>query len=172
MSILTQYREKLHLKDAEKGRHQQKKSTGNFTGLQTVGILFDATDANTRKTALTYTKKLSQKAGQVKILSYLHVKELTEELPFDSFCKKDLDWLWRPKANVATQFKQQKFDLLINLCQTDCFPLEYLAVSIDANYKIGALTDYPNNYNLMLESKTLDKYLEQVNFFINKFSNT
>lgn len=172
MSILTQYREKLHLKDVEKGIHQQKKSTGHFTGLHTVGILFDATDKTVRQQVLNYTKALAKQAGTVKVLGYMDVKEPTEELPFDNFCKKDLDWLWRPKLNIANAFKQQKFDLLINLCQTDCFPLEYLAVSINANYKIGALTDYPNNYNLMLESKTLDTYLEQVTFFINKFSHT
>lgn len=172
MSILTQYREKLHLKNVEKDIHNQKKSTGTFTGLKTVGILLDGTDTNIQQKALAYAKQIGKKAGTVDLLSYVNVKELKEELPFESFCKKDLDWLWRPKANVATKFKQKKFDLLINLCQTDCFPLEYLAVSLNANYKIGALTDYPNNYNLMLESKTLDKYLEQVSFFINKFSNT
>ena len=67
--------------------------------------------------------------------------------------------------------KKQHFDLLINLCQTDCFPLEYVAVSTNANYKIGSLTDYPNNYDLMLDSKNLTKYLEQVHFFLVKFSN-
>ena len=172
MSILTQYRERLHLKDVAKGIHQQNKSSGNFTGMAVVGVLFDATDANISQQALAYIKKLNKQAKTVKTLGFINVKEVKTELPFDNFCKKDLDWLWRPKNDIATQFKEQKFDLLINLCQTDCFPLEYLAVSISANYKIGALTDYPNNYDLMLDSKSLDKYLEQVNFFINKFSNT
>lgn len=172
MSILTQYREKLHLKDVVKGIHQQKKSAGNFTGMAVVGVLFDGTDTEVSQKALAYIKKLTGQANTVKSLGFVNIKEVKTELPFDNFCKKDLDWLWRPKSEITTQFKQQKFDLLINLCQTDCFPLEYLAVSIDANYKIGALTDYPNNYDLMLDSKSLEKYLEQVSFFINKFSNT
>jgi len=175
MSILTQYREKLHLKDVKdvvKGIHQQKRPSGNFTGMAIVGVLFDATDTEISQQALAYIKKLTKQANTVKSLGFVNIKEIKTELSFDNFCKKDLDWLWRPKSEVTTQFKQQKFDLLINLCQTDCFPLEYLAVSIDANYKIGALTDYPNNYDLMLDSKSLETYLEQVSFFINKFSNT
>lgn len=171
MSILTQYREKLHLKEVEKGIHQQKKSTGNFTGLSKVGILMDATDESERMLALTFVNQLKKKAGRVQVLGYIDKKELKEELPFENFCKKDLDWLWRPKDTLTEKFRQQKFDLLINLCQSDCYPLEYLAVSTAANYKIGALTDYPNNYDLMLDSKSLEKYLEQVNFFLVKFSN-
>jgi len=170
MSILTQYREKLHLKEVEKGI-QQKKSPGNFTGLAKVGILMDATEESVRSSALTFVEKLKKEAGVVQIIGYVDRKEVKEELPFDNFCKKDLDWLWRPKGAATLEFRQQKFDLLINLCQADCFPLEYLAVSTTANYKIGALTDYPNNYDLMLDSKNLDKYLEQVNFFLVKFSN-
>jgi len=170
MSILTQYREKLHLKDVVKGFHQQKKPAGDFTGMATVGILFDATDDKISQQALTYIKKLTKQAKTLKTLGFINRKEVKTELPFNNFCRKDLDWLWRPKGEATIHFKKQKFDLLINLCQTDCFPLEYLAVSIDANYKIGALTNYPNNYDLMLDAKSFDKYLEQVNFFLHKFS--
>lgn len=131
----------------------------------------DATEEATRIEALTFVEQLKKKAGNIQILGYIDTKEVKAKLPFDFFCKKDLDWLWRPKNPLTNTFKQETFDLLINLCQTDCFPLEYLAVSTNANYKIGALTDYPNNYDLMLDSKNLEKYLEQVNFFLVKFSN-
>jgi len=171
MSILTQYRERLHFKDVEQGIHQQKKSAGHFTGLAKVGILLNATDEATKIKALNFVDQLEKEAGNIQVLGYVDKKEIKTELPFDSFCKKDLDWLWRPKDATTNQFKEQQYDLLINLCQTDCFPLEYLAVSTTANYKIGALTDYPNNYDLMLDSKNLEKYLEQVNFFLVKFSN-
>ena len=173
MSILTHYREKLHLKEVERGINRQKqKSSGQFTGLETIVILLDATDDKVITQAIAYVDKLKKIAGTIKILGYVDVKDLSKEMPFDSFCKKDLDWLWRPKSDLIEQLKQDQFDLLINLCQTDCFPLEYIAVAIKANYKIGALTDYPNNYNLMLDSKNLDNYFDQVNFFLGKFKNT
>lgn len=168
--MLTQYREKLHLKDAI--NYQRQKKRGKFTGLKAVCILIYATDKSIIDTALSYSKDLGKRAGKITILGYVDVKELSGEYPFMRFCKKDLDWLWRPKKEVASHFKQQKFDLLINLSQTDCLPLEHLAVAIDANYKIGALTDYPNNYDLMLDFKNLDKYLDQINFFIEKFSDS
>ena len=169
--MLTQYRAKLHLKGAKKGILQKKTATSHFTGLKTVAILLDATEETIRQKALNYAKKLAQQAGTIQLVGYVDVKVLTEEdLPFEAFCKKDLDWLWRPKNEIAASFQRQKFDLLINLSQTDCFPLEHLATTINANYKIGALTDYPNDYNLMVDAKSLDKYLEQVNFFIKKLS--
>ncbi|MEM1123515.1 MAG: hypothetical protein AAGJ18_23960 [Bacteroidota bacterium] len=171
MNLLTQYRERLHLKDALKDLNKKRKK-GNFTGVRSVGVLLDITDKNDWEYSLTYIRQLKQQTQTMQVLAYEDTKECTEELPFDVFCKKDLDWLWRPREAIQRQFKQQHFDLLINCSQTDCFPLEYLAVSADANYKIGALTEYPNNYDLMLDTKGLNKYLEQVDFFIKKFSNT
>ena len=171
MSILTQYRERLHLKEVKQDFHQQQKGAGYFTGLAKVGILMDATEETEKKEALAFVEQLKKQAGTIHVLGYVNRKEINTELPFDSFCKKDLDWLWRPKDALTRQFKAKPFDLLINLCQKDCFPLEYLAVSTNANYKIGALTNYPNSYDLMLDTKSLTKYLEQVNFFLVKFSN-
>jgi len=172
MSILTHYREKLHLKNVANEKHLQGQgAAGVFTGLKRVGVLLDATSKDVHQPALKFIKGLKKEAGNVKVLAYLDVKEVVQKLPFDYFCKKDLDWIWRPKSEVAPEFKQQKFDLLINLCQNECYPLEYLAVGLKANYKIGALTDYPNDYNLMLDSKNLQKYIEQVYFFLNKFRN-
>ena len=171
MNLLTQYREKLHLKEVERGINQvNRNASGNFTGFHSVGILLEATNKEVVQKALAFIKKFKKEAETVKILAYVDVKELKEDFPFDCFCKKELDWIWRPKGVLASKFKLQKFDLLINLCQTDCFPLEYLAVSIEANYKIGALTDYPNNYDLMLDTKNFDNYLKQVDFFLAKFN--
>ena len=89
MSILTQYREKLHLKEVEQG-FQQRKSTGTFTGLAKVGILMDATDTSLRKEALTFVEQLEKKSANVQVLAYIDKKEIKEVLPFDNFCKKDL----------------------------------------------------------------------------------
>ena len=169
--MLTQYREKLHLKKAVRGISLQKQKAQNsyFSGLQKVIVLLDATDDVIVKEALAYIKGLDKKAGNIKIFGYIDSKAFNETLPFDGFCKKDLDWIWRPKRDITARFKEEQFDLLINLCQVDCFPLEYLATSIEANYKIGALTDYPNNYDSMVEARSLDKYSEQVTFFIGKY---
>lgn len=169
--MLTQYREKLHLKKTATGllKQQPKITNSYFSGLQKVVVLLDATEDALVNESLTYIKKLNKKAGNIKTFGYINTKVVKESLPFDSFCKKDIDWIWRPKKEINNIFKNEKFDLLINLCQQDCLPLEYLAASIEANYKIGALTNYPNNYDLMVEAKSLKKYMEQVNFFIGKY---
>jgi hypothetical protein len=170
MSFLTQYRERLHFKKAEQGKQNQKKVNNIFTGLGKVGILINATDSKNVDQAMAYVKELQKQAGSITILGYSEVNEIKTERSFDCFCKKDIDWIWLPKGEVINRFQQQQYDLLINCCQTDCFPLEYIAVSVHANYKIGALTDYPNNYDLMIESKNLEGYFKQVKFFLDKFS--
>ncbi len=173
MSIFTQYVEKLHLKAASKMvMMANSRVLDDFRNLETVGVLLEVTNVLIRNEALSFIKALKEEAQNVEILGYCDTKELKEDFTFDCFCKKDLDWIWRPKHLEAVEkFKKQKFDLLINLCQTKCLPLSYIAISVKATYKIAALTDYPNNYDLLLEAKNFENYLKQISFFLAKFTN-
>ena len=170
MNILTQYRENRHRKEVTKDfLTKNGRSSGDFTGVKNVLVLSDVTDETNLKIAEKYVGRLKKKADKVQLIGYVDTKEVLENYNFLVLGKKDLNWLWKPKRAAIDNLKSQRFDLLINLCQQDCFPLEYLAVSLDANYKIGALTDYPNNYDLMLDSTDLQNYLKQVDFFLEKY---
>lgn len=168
--MLTHYRERLYIKNIQKEKEHTSRATRDFTGLQSVCLLLEISD-EVVSSAQKFIKRLSKEADNVEVIAYTAIKELEGTEPFPCFCKKDLDWIWRPKAEIMTQFTTKSYDLLINLCQADCFPIDYLAVAIDANYKIGALRDYPNDYDLILDSKNINSYLEQIYFFIDKFRN-
>ena len=171
MSIFTQYGEKLHLKKASKvlGKIDKSNTSSDFEKLEAVGVLLEVTDADIREKAFDFVKTLEEKVESLQLLGYSNTKKLTENFNFDCFYKKDLNWIWQPKnIAVVENFKKRKLDLLINLCYSKCLPLSYVAVSTSANYKIAALTDYPNDYDLLLDAKNFENYLKQIQFFSSK----
>jgi len=170
MSLFTQYRERLHFKKITKEQAKRKASQVAWNKkMDRIGVLLpteNIEDAVVSK----FLKRLKKIAKEVQLLGFANVKELKKPLSIDAFTKKEVDWIWRPKGETVAAFRQQSFDVLINLCQHNCYPLEYIAAACEAKYKIGALTKYPNNYDLMLETDNLENHIRQVAFFLAKFS--
>lgn len=170
MSLFTQYRERLHFKKITKA--QARRTTHQVAWnkkMNRIGILIPIEHVE-EAVVTQFIERLKELAKEVQLLGFADVKELKEPLAIDAFSKKEVDWIWRPKGETVAAFRQQSFDVLINLCQHTCYPLEYIAAACEAKYKIGALTEYPNNYDLMLETENLENHIRQVEFFLAKFS--
>jgi len=170
--MLTRYRKRLHLKKVTKGMFPKSYQSVEWQSkrLQAVGILVPANifeDANFQR----FLQKLELRFQKVQVIGFLDKKAADKQMDYPIFTKKEINWLWKPKGTQVNNFKNQQFDLLINLCQQNCLPLEYLAVTSKAHYKIGATTDYPNQYDLILKTDDFKSYLDQINFFLKKFKN-
>ena len=166
--LFTHYRERLHLKKAAQGIIKTKKEDIDWRKkkLKAIGLLMD-TSAMETKEVQQLLKTLEKRTNNLQILIF-EPKEASSTNN-TIFTKKETDWLFRPKGEKVTAFSAIHYDLLINLCQGNCYPLGYLAVSCKAKFKIGALTDYPNDYDLLLEADGLANYIHQIRFFLKKF---
>ncbi len=168
--MFAQYRERLHFKKARSASFSHPQSIDwTQKKIGTVGILANAASLNTQSVQ-QFLKKIDKRTNNLQILAFEEVNvdsALSKNYP--TFTKKEVDWLWRPKGEKAAAFTKNSFDILINLCQHNCYPLEYLAVTSKASLKIGTLTTYPSNYDLMLATDSLENYLNQVAFFLAKF---
>lgn len=140
----------------------------NFEAVHTVGILFDADQAEELAVVLEYKNILQRDyRKQVTLLGYHNTKELPEGLSYPSFCRKDLNWSETPKGELVEEFVQTPFDWLLALHMNDCAPLEYIAAASRASFRIGHYR--PNKtefYDWMLHGKNNDlsaflKQLEQ-----------
>ena len=168
--MFTQYRERLHFKKAINATSLNFQSIDwTQKKIGTVGILANA-DSLAKKNVQAFLNKIAKQTHNLQILAFEETEadsSLSKDYP--TFTKKETDWLWRPKGEKIANFSKNSFDILINLCQRNCYPLEYLAVTCSASLKIGTLTTYPSNYDLMLETDSLDNYISQVAFFLVKF---
>lgn len=170
--MFTQYRKRLHLKQVKKSIFPKSYQPIEWQKkrLPIAGILIHANifeDASFQR----FLQKLEQRFQVVQVLGFLDEKPPSKPMNHPIFTKKQLNWIWKPKGIPVKDFTNQQFDLLINLCQQNCLPLEYLAATSKAHYKIGAAIDYPNQYDLIIKTDDFTSYLDQINFFLKKFKN-
>ncbi len=167
--MFAQYRERLHFKKAISAAFLNPQSIDwKQKKIGTIGILVNTTSLDL-KSVQDFLKKLDKRTHHLQILAFAETNAASPSKDYPTFTRKEVDWLWRPKGEKTAAFSKNSFDILINLCQRNCYPLEYLAVTCNASLKIGTLTEYPSNYDLMLETDSLDNYLNQVAFFLAKF---
>jgi len=168
--MFTRFRERLHKKKSAQNVFPRSYETINWQNKKqsSVIILADANiyeDANFQK----FFNKLAQQFEEVQVVGFQSDKAPVSQEEFLTFTKKEIDWLWRPKGNAIKKLNTKSFELLINLSQQQSLPLEYLAATCKAHYKIGAVTAYPNQYDLALKTEDFKSYLHQINFFLSKF---
>ena len=138
----------------------------NFEAARTIGILFDADQAEERQIVLEYRNVLQRDDHKkVTLLGYHDQKELSGEERYPCFCQKDLDWSQTPKGELVEEFIRTPFDWLLALHMHDCAPLEYIAAASAASFRIGhyreGKTDF---YDWMLHTKNnnLRAFLDQM----------
>ena len=167
--MFTQYKERLHFRKAVHATFSNPKQVNwKQKKIGSIGILVSAASLDI-KNVQQFLKKIEKRTNHLQILAFAEKNAASVSKDYPTFTKKEMDWLWIPKGEKTATFAKSKFDILINLCQRNCYPLEYLAVTCNASLKIGTLTAYPSNYDLMLETDSLDNYMNQVEFFLAKF---
>lgn len=136
-----------------------------------IGILFDGTEQSEREIVLDYAEQLKKAGKKVKLLAFFNNKLKGESFAFPAFNRLEMDWALRPNSREALEFKDQNFDLLLNLTKNTVVPLDYLAALSKAKYRVGPYTDQTFCYDLMIEhaGKTdLKTFLQQVIFYMKK----
>tara|TARA_B100001778_G_C18383616_1_gene536445 strand:+ start:74 stop:616 length:543 start_codon:yes stop_codon:yes gene_type:complete len=150
------------------------KEVCNIDNAKSVGILYEATtekQVNEVKPFVEYFFKLKK---DVKALGYVKSKQLsfhhTPKLQYDFFYEKDLNWHYKPQNYIINNFIKKEYDILINLCDSNCIPVKYLVASSQARFKIGQHEDGYEIYDLMIslkEDKSLIKLMHEIKHYIN-----
>lgn len=139
-----------------------------------IGLLFDASDPQTRQTVVSLAKQLKSEGKKVRLLGYLSEAPKDANFPFRQFNKKDLDWALRPrKSEDVAAFLEKEFDLLINLSADPYLPLEYIMAHAKAGFRVGNHEGLPECYDLLLETKRkhdLPHFFGQVRFYLKNMS--
>ena len=90
-------------------------------------------------------------------------------LQFDFFFLKDLNWYYKPQNYVINNFLEKDYDILINLCTSNCVPVKYLAGSSRAKFKVGKFEDNLSVYDMMIDVKqnSLETLIKEVKHYLN-----
>jgi hypothetical protein len=78
-----------------------------------------------------------------------------------------------PGGPEINQFKDKRFDILINLYSGNNIQIEFISALSKAKLRVGPFSENPNSYDLMIDipdSKGIDHLIKQIDFFLNRIN--
>ena len=153
--------------------NDRKREVHNLHTAQSIGILYDATDLKDMILVSEFVNDLFKTKKDVKALGFVNRNELTHHhmpmLQFDFFFLKDLNWYYKPQNYIIKNFLEKDYDILINLCTSNCVPVKYLAGSSKAKFKVGKYEQDLSIYDMMIDVKkdTLSVLISEVKHYLN-----
>jgi hypothetical protein len=162
---------KLELKDIQRERKPNKFT---FSGIKTVGILFDATNVEDYEIVKRYVVYLREHLKKVKVIGFFSTKQIPtltySKLEYDFFSTKELNWLGKPSSPIIQNFINEEYDLLIDLNIHNHFPLKYISALSKASFKVGKFEeDNVEAFDMMIDAdntKTVKYFLRQIDTYI------
>jgi len=175
MQIFEQIQTRLHYHFLRKElpRHKFRRSSTFIDDAKKIGILFDASELEEKLAVLRFSKLLRSDGKSVKLLAFVDRSLKGENQPFPTFSKKDLDWALLPKSNIVFEFMEKPFDLLLNFSQKEILPLEYIAATSNARFRVGMASQKTYCYDLMIDTskeRGVQAFIDQVVFYLKKMS--
>lgn len=128
----------------------------SYRSAQRFGILCDATHEEHFKIVRALMCKLKADGKEVILLGYVDKSQLEDfhiqPQEFRFFCKKDLNWFYKPTDTGVLDFIRVPFDVLIDLGTPECIPLRFVLRESVAGFKIGRFhTATTDDYDMMID---------------------
>jgi len=157
--------------DKKAVRFIRKSYYKNFSGVKSIGIVWDASKINEFPVLSRFHQSMHERNIEVTIIGYYAGKELPDQFTAIRFLtcirRNELSFLYHPDSPEAEKFINTRFSILIDINFDNIFPLTCISVLSRADFKIG-LMDNTNNheiFDLMMDIKKpvkVDEYLTQV----------
>lgn len=146
----------------------------NMNDAKTIGILFDATNAEDFELVKRYVVYLRDMRKKVKAIGYFNLKDVPQltysKLEYDFFAHKQLNWQMKPFDPFIKNFIEEEMDILIDLNIAEHLPLKYIASLSHARFKVGKTQQNSADiYDLTIDQpgdKTLKYFMRQVDTYL------
>ena len=144
----------------------RKREVHNLHTAHSIGILYDATEREDMLKVSEFVNALFKTKKDV------NLKELTHHhmpmLQFDFFFLKDLNWYYKPQNYIIKNFVEKDYDILINLCDSNCIPVKYLAGISPAKFKVGKYEEDIDLYDMMIDVKenTISALIKEIHHYL------
>lgn len=151
---------------------KRRRKTHTLESARSIGILFDATEEKDRLEVLEFAHSLESPTKKIRLLGFVDIKKIAlGQTQFPQFTQKERGWDGIPKSTAVNEFISEKFDLLLCLNSHEIPLLEWVAATSPASMKIGAYTEHPNDFDLMLETpaaKGVRFFIDQLDLYLGK----
>lgn len=124
----------------------------NLNNAKNVGLLIELKDETDYKKLQKFIKVLKGDYGvrNVSAMAFYNYKEeasfLQSKLSFDFFLSSDVNWRREPLKKSCENFKNEKFDILIDLTDEFSIPLRNLLLQSTSKFKVGKFSEQNQPY--------------------------
>ncbi|MDX9928550.1 MAG: hypothetical protein RBS37_01725 [Bacteroidales bacterium] len=113
----------------------------NLAEVKSIAILWDISNADDLAPISDFILQMSERGIKVDILGFFQGKTLPDKLTairyLECLKREDYSFFFRPKPAVANRFMEAGYEVLIEICFRDNFPLRYVSTLSAARMKIG-----------------------------------
>lgn len=172
-SFFDSIKNSIYQRNFRKNTSEVQRRLLHFDACKSIGILFDATEGDSRYLVATYAKKLQKAGKKITLLAYVESDQIPGELmefaatyfqdmEFSVFGKKDVNWAKVPQGQSIDNFINTSFDWLLALHTNRHAPLEYVSNASKALARVGFYAqDSEALYEVSIISEdNLQKYID------------
>ena len=106
--------------------------------IDSVCILFDGTEESERKIIHKFKKQINPQGNKtVKSLAFINNRLPLDNIDYDAYNLKDVNWYGIPKSDKIDTFIQYDFDLFIVMCKKMLPHFEYIIAHSNSRFIIG-----------------------------------
>ncbi|MGQ1889821.1 DUF6913 domain-containing protein [Thermophagus sp. OGC60D27] len=137
-----------------------------------VGIFFDASSNQCRKTIKEFIRKIQSEGKQVQAVGYIETKKPEENLISDKTIYYssllDFSFFFLPKKEEIVSFISDKPDVLLVLTTNNSFPASAIVKLSKAGLKVGFSGIFDNDLDITFElsNPTPDMLIEQIEHYL------
>lgn len=151
-------------------KHGVRHQVVNFQRARFIGILFDGTDEYNVTAVVNYVHKLKKRKLKVNMLGFVDAKQMTENMSFMAFSRKEINWYKKPTHHMPVEFTGKEFDILINAHTAESAPLEYIATFSNAKFRVGPYLEdnktHCFDFMIRTSNEDLADFLEEVDHYL------
>ena len=171
MNILDSIREYLYQNVLrQRSTNRPQRGITNLNDAHTIGIIYDSTDADNDIIITKFSEMLKNKGKSVEVMAYLDDKKTDHKADINIFNRNAVNWYGVPIDERVKTYCDKSFDLLICAMTGENKPLEYIAYTSKAKYRVGAFAENKTKfYDLMIQidgKRNTSYLLEQMVHFL------
>jgi len=145
----------------------------NFISATTVGFIFDAVDREKYQQAREFIEFVEKQNVRVFGLGFAAKSDQIAYFPYkqgiDYFGLDEVNWYGKPINPVIGDFLKRNFDILVDLSQSDVFPIHYIFALSVGKFKItndSVKAQYADFVLKIANSEKLDNYIKQIKHYL------
>ncbi|MCS6934761.1 MAG: hypothetical protein NZM35_06405 [Chitinophagales bacterium] len=151
---------------------KELRSIINLPDAQTIGILYDSSDADNDILITRFAEQLKRDGKQVEILGFINDNKTDHKADIKVMNTAHISWCLVPVHETALDFARKRFDLLLCCFTREILPLEYIAAISRARWRVGVYDERKTAlYDFMINiggRRDLSYLLSIITSYLNK----